>query len=92
MGLLVFPLDIPRNTMNTLVLTSACLIFTLRYGLECLFRFYSYGLEKKFKADLFKDFQTETVRDHDQGTCMTYFFIARTTRLICTCISLCCSW
>ena len=38
-----------------------------RYGLECLFRFFSYGLEKKFKADLFKDFQTETMRDHDQG-------------------------
>ena len=43
------------------------LFFSLRYGLECLFRFYSYGLEKKFKADLFKDFQTETMRDHDQG-------------------------
>ena len=39
-----------------------------RYGLECLFRFYSYGLEKKFKADLFKDFQAETIRDHDLGT------------------------
>ena len=38
-----------------------------RYGLECLFRFYSYGLEKKFKSDLFKDFQTETLRDHEQG-------------------------
>lgn len=43
------------------------LVFVLRYGLECLFRFYSYGLEKKFKADLFKDFQTETMRDHDLG-------------------------
>ena len=41
--------------------------FSVRYGLECLFRFYSYGLEKKFKADLFKDFQAETMRDHDQG-------------------------
>ena len=38
-----------------------------RYGLECLFRFYSYGLEKKFREDLFQDFQEETLRDHDSG-------------------------
>lgn len=38
-----------------------------RYGLECLFRFYSYGLEKKFRPDLFKDFQEETVRDYESG-------------------------
>ena len=38
-----------------------------RYGLECLFRFYSYGLEKRFRADLFKDFQEETLRDFKQG-------------------------
>ena len=36
-----------------------------RYGLECLFRFYSYGLEKKFREDIFQDFQEETLRDHD---------------------------
>ena len=40
----------------------------VRYGLECLFRFYSYGLERKFKTELFKDFQAETIRDHDLGT------------------------
>ena len=28
-----------------------------RYGLECLFRFYSYGLERKFRPDLYRDFQ-----------------------------------
>jgi len=38
-----------------------------RYGLECLFRFYSYGLEKKFREDIFQDFQEETLRDHDSG-------------------------
>lgn len=27
-----------------------------RYGFECLFRFYSYGLEKRFRLDLYKDF------------------------------------
>ena len=40
----------------------------LRYGLECLFRFYSYGLEKKFRLEVFNDFQTETLRDHDDGS------------------------
>ncbi|CAF0744012.1 unnamed protein product [Brachionus calyciflorus] len=38
-----------------------------RYGLECLFRFYSYGLEKKFRPDLFKDFEKETINDYDNG-------------------------
>lgn len=38
-----------------------------RYGLECLFRFYSYGLEKKFKEEIFQDFQEETLKDHDNG-------------------------
>ena len=37
------------------------------YGIECLFRFYSYGLEKRFKLDLFKDFQVETIRDYENG-------------------------
>ncbi len=39
----------------------------LRYGLECLFRFYSYGLERKFRPDIFKDFQEETVKDYEAG-------------------------
>ncbi|MGH0171728.1 UNVERIFIED_CONTAM: hypothetical protein FKN15_007750 [Acipenser sinensis] len=38
-----------------------------RYGLECLFRFYSYGLEKRFRPDIFKDFQEETLRDYETG-------------------------
>lgn len=38
-----------------------------RYGLECLFRYYSYGLEKKFRPDIFKDFQEETVKDYEAG-------------------------
>ena len=38
-----------------------------RYGLECLFRYYSYGLEKKFREDVFQDFQEETLKDHDNG-------------------------
>ena len=47
-----------------------------RYGLECLFRFYSYGLEKKFKQELFKDFQEETLRDYHNGEidCYDYKF------------------
>jgi len=31
--------------------------------LECLFRFYSYGLEVKFRKEIFNDFQEETLRD-----------------------------
>lgn len=38
-----------------------------RYGLECLFRFYSYGLEKKFREEIYEDFQEETLKDHDNG-------------------------
>jgi la-related protein 1 len=38
-----------------------------RYGLECLFRFFSYGLEKRFRVELYDDFQKETLRDYDEG-------------------------
>jgi len=42
-------------------------LFSYRYGLECLFRFYSYGLEKKFRPDIYKDFQNETLKDFETG-------------------------
>ncbi len=32
------------------------------YGMECLFRFYSYGLEKAFRLDLYKEFEDATLR------------------------------
>ncbi len=35
--------------------------------MECLFRFFSYGLETKFRPELYKDFQTETLRDYEAG-------------------------
>lgn len=35
-----------------------------RYGLECLFRFYSYGLEVKFRNNIYHDFQEATIRDN----------------------------
>lgn len=38
-----------------------------RYGIECLFRYYSYGLERKFKKDLYKDFEEEVLRDYHNG-------------------------
>lgn len=38
-----------------------------RYGLECLFRFYTYGLEKHFRQEVFEDFERETLRDHEAG-------------------------
>jgi la-related protein 1 len=38
-----------------------------RYGLECLFRFYSYGLERKFRPELYQHFQAETMADYEKG-------------------------
>lgn len=38
-----------------------------RYGLECLFRYYTYGLEKHFRQEVFEDFEAETLRDHEAG-------------------------
>ena len=38
-----------------------------RYGLECLFRFFSYGLEKRFRPDVFYDFQEDTIKDYENG-------------------------
>ena len=35
--------------------------------MECLFRFYSYGLETKFRPQLYKDFETETLKDYKSG-------------------------
>jgi la-related protein 1 len=37
-----------------------------RYGLECLFRFYSYGLEHKFKPELFLEFQHLSLDDYNK--------------------------
>lgn len=44
-----------------------------RYGIECLFRFYSYGLERRFRAELYSDFQLETIRDYENGLLHTFF-------------------
>ncbi|KAE9546053.1 hypothetical protein FO519_010735 [Halicephalobus sp. NKZ332] len=38
-----------------------------RYGIESLFRFYSYGLEKRFRPQLYKEFQDEVVADIKRG-------------------------
>jgi hypothetical protein len=43
------------------------IFLSFRYGIECLFRFYTYGLEKHFRQEVFEDFQRETLRDHDAG-------------------------
>jgi la-related protein 1 len=34
------------------------------YGMECLFRFWSYGLEKRFKAEIYSDFEEAALRDY----------------------------
>jgi la-related protein 1 len=47
-----------------------CLLYQLsccRYGLECLFRYYSYGLEKHFRPDLFQDFMVLVRTDLSSG-------------------------
>ena len=36
-----------------------------RYGLECLFRYFSYGLEKKFRPEIYKDFRNEMLKDYE---------------------------
>ncbi|CAF4390160.1 unnamed protein product, partial [Rotaria sordida] len=35
------------------------------YGVEYLFRFYTYDLEKHFRQHVFADFQQETLCDHE---------------------------
>jgi hypothetical protein len=42
-------------------------IFELTFHLTRTFRFYSYGLEKKTKPDLVRDFQEVTLRDLKDG-------------------------
>jgi la-related protein 1 len=42
-------------------------MFLYRYGVECLFRFYTYGLEKHLRQEVFEDFQRETLRDYEAG-------------------------
>eukprot|EP00012_Vannella_robusta_P006155 CAMPEP_0206201604 /NCGR_PEP_ID=MMETSP0166-20121206/11661_1 /ASSEMBLY_ACC=CAM_ASM_000260 /TAXON_ID=95228 /ORGANISM="Vannella robusta, Strain DIVA3 518/3/11/1/6" /LENGTH=102 /DNA_ID=CAMNT_0053620339 /DNA_START=279 /DNA_END=587 /DNA_ORIENTATION=+ len=37
------------------------------YGLQCLFRFFSYGLENKFNHELFSDFQQFVLYDMEQN-------------------------
>ena len=38
-----------------------------RYGVECLFRFYSYGLEARFDAALYRDFEARALAEHGAG-------------------------
>ena len=54
-------------TYSILLWTTFNKIFFHRYGLECLFRFFSYGLEAKFRPELYKDFQAETLKDCGTG-------------------------
>jgi la-related protein 1 len=38
-----------------------------RYGIECLFRFYGYGLEIQFREFLYEDFEKSVDQDFEQG-------------------------
>lgn len=66
----------PQSPAAALCCVHQCLSRTCcsfpRYGLECLFRYYSYGLEKKFRPDIFKDFQEETIKDYEAGRCLLW--------------------
>ena len=58
------------HCLDPIVLTllkNFVLFVRYRYGLECLFRYFSYGLEKKFRPEIYKDFQTETLKDYETG-------------------------
>lgn len=55
------------KTLCFLMFGFVCVCMCCRYGLECLFRYYSYGLERKFRPDIFKDFQEETIKDYEAG-------------------------
>ena len=52
--------EVPVHGPNML---TALLLFSIQYGMECLFRFYSYGLEKAFSAELYRDFEETTLKD-----------------------------
>lgn len=41
--------------------------FSFRYGIESLFRFYSVGLEKKMRPQLYTDFQQTVIDDVKRG-------------------------
>jgi len=43
-----------------------------RYGVECLFWFYTYGIEKHFRQHVFEDFQRETLCEHEAGNKIDY--------------------
>lgn len=49
-----------RANMVWFVMQDACNGY--QYGMECLFRFYSYGLEKDFDVQLYKDFESTTLQ------------------------------
>lgn len=57
----IFVLSILSSLERILVYSFKLLRY--RYGLECLFRFYSYGLETHFRPLLYKDFQKESLED-----------------------------
>ena len=38
------------------------------YGLQCLFRFYSYGLETRFRTAIYRDFEEYALRDYESGS------------------------
>ena len=48
-----------------------------RYGLECLFRFWSYGLEKRFDAALYRDFESAVLADFESGVSTSLYGVEK---------------
>ena len=83
-------LNLSQYYMYLLKHSKWCLC-TCRYGLECLFRFYSYGLEVRFRDDLFQDFQEETLKDYNAGYLygLEKFWAFLKYYRVCVCVCVC---
>lgn len=58
-----------KNYFVLLSVSNDDLLYMLyhRYGAECLFRMFSYGLERSFRPSLFYEFQELVLRDWHEG-------------------------
>lgn len=63
---ILFFVDISAVKCVFIIMFIHC-IFSFRYGVEALFRFYMYGLEKKFRPEIYLAFQKDTMADMKSG-------------------------
>jgi hypothetical protein len=60
-----------------------------QYGMECLFRFYSYGLERAWSESLYKDFEELTLLVRTMHACMHALLCAQCLCTSAPCAVLC---